>query len=87
MLGLWIGWVPLVGLLMRLQDTVLRPPRSALVALAYLACVMASGLRYGGTPCPRCGKRFVSLLGYNPRAQWSWRCDGCDTKLGATLAG
>jgi DNA-directed RNA polymerase subunit RPC12/RpoP len=82
-LGLWLGWVPFGVLVLNLQDTVLPPPWSAAAMFAYLAGFAMSGLRFGATPCPHCGHRFVEPMSLKFRSPWIWRCDHCGTKLGA----
>ena len=85
MLGLWLGWLPFGSLVMHLQESVLPPPWSVVVALAYLGSFMAAGLRFGGTRCPACGRPFVSLFARKVRAPWSWRCDNCGARIGEPL--
>jgi hypothetical protein len=85
MLGLWLGWLPFGVLVMRLQDSVLPPPWSIGVALAYLGAFMVAGLRYSLSRYPRYGHTFA--LGFRGRRTPAWapRCLHCGIRLGAPL--
>jgi hypothetical protein len=84
-LGLILGWIPFVLLVVRLQSTFLRPPLGIVVVLGYMATSLAIGLRFNATPCPRCGRQFVSIFGSTLNSPWSQRCESCKVKIGDSL--
>ena len=63
----------------------LPPPWPVLLPLGYMAVFAVSNLLCSGTPCPRCGRAFLGLLGLKTRLPWSWRCENCGANIGDPL--
>lgn len=79
LLGLWLGWLPFMGLLEWWQRRGLPAPWAVLLAVLYLAGLLGLVWQLRRARCPGCGGALGSPLRFGAGALWLGRCQRCAT--------
>jgi hypothetical protein len=85
LLGLWLGWLPLMGALEAWQRRGLSAAGAVLLAVGYLGVLLGLAQQVRRARCPQCGGAFHSGTRVRLPSLLAWRCDSCHAPVGAPL--